>query len=422
MSLEDRVLVVGTTADYIEILDRSFPRRCLFVTLPQERAEWPGLAPDAADEILCELDSFDVVMAELKEHLRERSQQLTGVACYDCESMRLASRIARAFGLPFPSEASILTCRSKILSKQMWRANKVACPPSGIVRSEDDVRAFFASVGHPIVLKPLTGSGGELVFFCSTADEAVANFRILQNKLAHHPDERMYGQQNMAAGHDPQDLIGAERFVGGEEFSCDFILDRGQVTVIRLIKKIHYYFGAVLGYQILKDYEQVGGENDLKSNLKAAAESVGLDRAMAMVDMKVEDGKIYFIEMTPRPGGDCLPPLIKESSGFDTLKAALDFSEGRPLDVTPIAKHKPLVGVHLFAQASGTIRQISARDLVDDDRVILYHLKQSVGDKVRLPPEDYDSRVLGYAVIEPKGRDVRQECLEIMNLLKVEIR
>ena len=95
-----RVLVVGTTTDYIEILSRHYPGRVLFLTDHKERAGAFEPRPEAGSEALCDLMHYDKTLTILRGFLIQHNFELSGVACFDDESMALASFIAKTFSLP----------------------------------------------------------------------------------------------------------------------------------------------------------------------------------------------------------------------------------------------------------------------------------------------------------------------------------
>ena len=123
-----RVLVVGTTSDYIEIIARRYPGRALFITDSRERTGALEPAPPESDEVLVNLAGKAETLALVKDHLSKWSLEASGVTCFDCESMALASYLADAFSLPYHTQEAITACRSKVASKLMWQADGVACP------------------------------------------------------------------------------------------------------------------------------------------------------------------------------------------------------------------------------------------------------------------------------------------------------
>ena len=126
--------------------------------------------------------------------------------------------------------------------------------------------------------------------------------------------------------------------------------------------------------------------------------------------------------MTPRPGGDCLPLLERLSSGFDILGYALDFAEGKEAEPPPSGIWQRLVGLHLLATEPGIVREIDLQNLQSDPRVVECHLAAGPGHRVLMPPEDYGSRRLGYAIFKPSTAEkTEEECLDLLDKVTLEM-
>jgi biotin carboxylase len=423
-----RVLVVGTTADYIDIINRRFPQRALFITDINERAKATELTPHPEDELLCDLSSqLEQISASLQKHLNQWCMELSGIACFDCESMSTAAFIAYSFGLSYPSTEAVLKCRDKYICKQIWRQTELPCPDVELIHSTSDAISFLQRIEGPVVLKPLTGSGSELVFLCSTEDECVVAFKTMRSKLVCHPDSRMYASCVCDGKKvDPRRVFMAEEFVQGDEYSCDFTVDGDHVEIIRIARKIldaNNAFGTTLAYLLPSSLPEGLDENIFRDQLRTAAKSLGLNRAICMLDFIIQNNRVFMIELAPRPGGDCLPPLLLNSCGMDILECTLDFAEGHPFVPDMSMQWRPLVGVRLFSACSGEIEQIDSSALLKDHRVVESHLKRSPGHRVVLPPENYESRLLGHVIFEPTTpENIENECLEIASKLKIEMK
>jgi biotin carboxylase len=422
----NRVLVVGTTTDYIDIIRREHPDRAIFLTDPAERARGKEEAPDRAGEILVALDDQSAVLKQVFRHARAHFITLTAVACFDCESMLLASQLAHALSLPYPSEDCILACRSKFLSKQLWRNAGLDCPDAVHVRDEKDIGQFLGRHGgEAIIIKPLTGSGSELVFLCSTVKECSDALEIMRRRLAVLPlTERMHARYMHGSDRiDPRRVFLAEEYIEAAEYSCDFVIDGDAVQIIRLARK---YLkpedapGTVMAYGIPADLPTGLKYGDLEATLLKAAQSLGIRRALCMLDFLLQGERIILLELAPRPGGDCLPQLIRKSCGCDMLGLTLDVAEGSPVAPPKPQQWQALMGLRLFAPSPGIIASLDITALLDDPRVLEVTLMHGPGHRVVFPPGDYSSRILGHAIISPSSTTSPvHECLELMDKLVV---
>ncbi len=423
---DPRVVIVGTTADYIDAVRNSYPGRALFVTATDERSAAKEPAPHPQEELLCNLEDFEKVASFLNTHLLQWKLKAAGVACFDCESLELAAYIAGKLSLPFPSPTSVANCRNKFLSKQIWQGNQIPCPRAEVIRGDVDISETMARLHFPAIIKPLTGSGSELVFKCNTYGEVKTAVEIIRTRLANHQNQRMYRRfkHGKTIFNSRSELL-METFIEGNEFSCDFLIDGNMLQTIRIAAKIpaiDQATGTTLAYVVPGAIPGVLAQEQLNRLLLRAARVLGLKRSLGMADFIMHRDKAYLLELTPRPGGDCLPPLIRASSGLDMIGLTMDFAEGKPLRIPEKISWEKLVGMRIFAESAGIVRHIDASRLKQDNSVRSYVLKAHSGYRVKYPPEDYDSRLLGYVIFKPHPeQSIEFHCREIRSKIKIAI-
>lgn len=419
-----RVLVVGTTSDYIDIISRRFPNRALFVTETKERAAAREASPLSDSEVLTDLTNSVQVIADLRQHLQKFNIEATGITCFDCESMLLAAKIADELSLEYHSPEAIALSRSKFASKERWLQSGITCPATKVVGTLTEAVEFLQQLRRPAVIKPLTGSGSELVFRCNDKYDCSAAFRTMSARLAEPSNPRMYMPAENGQP-DSRRLFVMEEFIQGREYSSDFVIDGDRIDIIRIARKIpaeDQPLGTTLAYVVPGKMPGGISIDHLKEQLHKAARAIGLSRAICMVDFMVREDKVYLLEMTPRPGGDCIPPLLKQSSGFDILGYALDFAERRKAALPEPSQWQRLIGLRLFAKHGGVIRNIDTGRAESDSRVREVYLKRLPGHRVVLPPQDYDSRILGHIIFAPsRPDDIEAECLELLEMVSVEM-
>jgi biotin carboxylase len=420
-----RVVVVGTTSDYIELIRRRYPHRALFLTNPAERIKAREETPGPAEEILCDLADDVEFLRVLKDHLRRYRLAVDGVACFDCEYLGSAAVLAERLGLPFPSPSAVAQSRNKFISKQAWKRAEVDCPEAVVVRDQAELSKFVDRMGKSVILKPLTGSGGELVFRCADHNDCLQAYDIMINRLSKAGENRLYLQDPLTPEYlDPIQDVVLEEFIPGQEYSCDFFLENGRLEVIRTAKKIptaeNQVGATTAAYVVPAELPAEIPATVFVDQLYRAATALGLKRALCMVDFIVSQGKAYLLELTPRPGGDCLPWLIQQSCGLDMIGLALDMAQRRNISNLPRQSWETLVGLRLFAQHEGTVKEIDEGDLRQDPRVQEVFIKRKPGHRVVLPPNDYDSRLFGHVIFRPGGSTLLEtECADLASKLKV---
>lgn len=423
---DKRILVIGTTPDYISYIHFNYHNRALFVTDSATQSKSMENKPDDRSELVCDLSHYDTVVRLIIHHCRQWKIDISGITCFDCEYLELAANIATFFSLPFPSAKSIALCRSKYLSKQTWAEYGVRCPQFELVESEFDTIRFVRELEHPIVLKPLTGSGSELTFQCNDIYEVFNAYRAVKNGLKIRENLPMYRRpKEEGIESESETPILAEEFIFGREYSCDFIINNNTATIIRIAKKIldkDLPFGTTTEYIIPARLPEWINRSQLTEMLKEAALALGINRAICMIDFVIAKDEVVFLELTPRIGGDCLPPTIKQSCGLDMIGLALDFSEGKTIYIPPEYKWRYMVGLRLFAPMEGKLVKIDTGNLDKDQRIREIMLKRSRGDIINLPPEDYETWHLGHVIFETDANsDIEKQSREIRSKIQIKM-
>jgi biotin carboxylase len=414
-----KVLVVGTTADYIHWIRISRPDQALFITDPFERKNAREPIPGPGEEILCNLSDNEKACDVLQRHLGKTNIHLCGVISFDCESMALAADIARRFSLSYPSASAIENSRNKFLSKERWSAAHLQTPKYRLVRSAEEAESFYRKLAAPCVLKPVSGSGSELIFSCDSPEACTRNYSKIRDGLRRRSTHRLYGTFPETSA------ILAEEQITGDEYSCDVLVDHNRVDLIRLTRKIparSTCFGTTLGYLLKASGFPEINEAELQQIIGKAATALEIRRGICMVDFMCDNGRIVLLEMAPRPGGDCLPFLLCRAWGLDILALALDFARNKPFPHAGRIEKSVFCGFRIFARQSGKLKRIDVTRLENDPRVLEIFLKRNAGDTVQMPPEDYDSRILGHVVMKPDPQtDPEKQCREMQAQIVVEM-
>lgn len=418
--MKKKVLVVGTTPDYVDWIRKSCPGRAVFLTAPEIRNMASQENPGPDEEFLCPVEDKKTAMTCLSGFLDKWKYRLSGIACFDCQAMELSSGIASEYGLSYPKLYAIRNCRDKLVCKEIWTENKIPCPRAEPMNSTEDVLRFFILSPKGIVLKPICGSGSELVFRCKSVKECETAFAEIREGLKKRSADLLFTPPSLQ-----ENLLVAEEFLPGPEYSCDFILENNTVTIIRMTRKIKadgLAFGTCAGYVLVSEIPGVMDPDEFRDLLRRAAKSLDIHRGLCMVDFMIREKQPVLIEMTPRPGGDCLPFLLREAGGLDILKLTLDFAENRPLTFTGMTGFKPYIGMRLFARKSGILTGFRTELLEGEKRIKSIHFTKNPGHVITLPPQDYDSWNLGHLILAPDaGSFPESQCSLIVKRLGIDI-
>lgn len=410
--------MVGTTTDYVDRLEQRHPDRLVFLTDAAERNRASEAPPPAQAEAVADLANVEVAHRVLCQHLARYDIRLTGAACFDCESLVLAADMACALHLPYPSPDAILVCRDKAETKRRWRLAGVPCARGGVARNLDEARTLFGRLGGQGVLKPRSGTGSELVTVARTMAECEAAFTALLARLAGEGRNRLYA----VPGHDLRHSVLIEEFLAGPEYSCDFVIDGDRLDILRTARKIparRDRVGQSLAY-IVPSMPSSPDADALAAQLREAAQALGIRRAVCMADFIIVDRRAVMLELTPRPGGDCLPRLVRRALERDILADALDLAEGLEIAPSKPDARRPLVGLVLMTNTPGTIKRIDAEALRVDSRVIDIHLTRRCGDRLSL--DRPAASIVGEVIFAPRPEaDIEGQCHELQARLALQV-
>jgi biotin carboxylase len=411
-----RVLVVGTTADYIEWIRTRCPGQALFITAPHIRQTAREPMPEPSEELVWDLSDTAGLVNAVTAHINTHSLMPAGIACFDCEAMIPASRLAGILGLPYPGKTAILNCRDKLISKQLWQAQDIPCPRVWPVHSLRDLTQILKETTAGLVVKPAWGSGSELVFQCGNRKEAETAWQTLTSGLEKRKKNALFAH--------PDQLILAEERICGPEYSADFILTDTGLTLIRIARKLipaGMPFGTAAGYEVPGILPLHLPAETLAFVLEKAARALGLETGICMVDFVINHNQPYLLEMTPRPGGDCLPWLLDISGNLDILKLTLDVARNRPWHPDNY-RFSPHMALRIHARKSGTLQSIDSRQLASEPRVKQIHLIRKPGHRIVLPPDDYDSWLLGHIIFDTYGWNFPEtRCSLLARRLEIDI-
>ncbi|MFH1351684.1 MAG: ATP-grasp domain-containing protein [Pseudomonadota bacterium] len=424
------IVVVGTTPDYVARLHQTYPEPIFFVLDPRFKNH-PLLGDvDQAILLYTPLDDFKGILGSVQRYLSLNGLSLRGVACFDCEYLIEASRLAQHLKRPFPPPEAITRTRNKFTSRQIWRETGLFTPQAILAYGPLETLEFFRNLAKPIVLKPISGSGSELIFLCESEEEVIGSVRIMEEQLPKRNLSPLFRPIRSTCRDNPINPCESwivEEFVPGPEFSCDFILHDGHVLITRETGKVRaadQTFGSVLAYTTPPSYPENFSIDSLPHLLGKASRSLGFTWGYFMVDFIIQNGRVVLIEMAPRPGGDSIPDLVEKAAGYDILGMYMDMMSGEypPPKRIPMPS-EPFASINLFASEEGIITRIDSSKILSHPMVKALFLKKDVGDRVMLPPNNYDDRLIGYCIVSPVPNwDPVLLYNQLQGLLKISLR
>lgn len=272
---------------------------------------------------------------------------IDGVMTIASDIPHMVSLAAEAVGARHIPLSVAETCVHKLHMKEKLATAGVSVPAFARFTSLDELQAFIAKVGFPVVIKPVDNSGARGVQRLTAAMDIAAAFEY-------------------AKGFAYSGEVIAEKFISGLQISTEGLFHDG----------VFYCTGfADRNYTRLDDSKpfMVEDGGDIPTVLNAAdkkkveveferaARALGIDWGPAKGDMIFgDDGKPYVVEIAARlSGGNFCYDKVPWSTGVDIVDILVDMAVGNLVDPARFVPTRDLATAQrYFFPAAGTIKQI----------------------------------------------------------------
>lgn len=291
----------------------------------------------------------------------------------------MMAQIAEKYKLNFYSEETARLCTDKFLMKQRFQEYGFPCAKGKIIDSVP------TDMNYPIVIKPTDNSGSRGVIFCMNKEEAKT---VIE-------ESKQYTRKP---------FLVAEEVVEGTEYSIESLHYNGQSKILQITEKIVTplpYF-IELGH-IQPAVIQPHIRQELEDLLSNVVKAFGFDNCGAHNEVKIKDGKITLIEVSPRIGGDFISStLVNASTGINMERALIQIVLGEEPDFTGAKPEAS--GIFFFHFKEGKLKSINnIDDVLNIPEVLSYRFDLKQGDiipKIRTGVDRY-----GYFILRAENRE-----------------
>ena len=352
-----KVLVLGAGVYQIPLIDRA-QREGHHVIAASYRDTDPGLA--LADEAW-------VVDTTAKEELLKRSKE-AGVEAVTTTGTDVAvptlGFICDAMGLKGVPYDTALACSDKALMKEKFKAGAVPMAAGASFTDANSAKQFAQTMAAAYMIKAADSSGSRGVYAMNSLDG-------FEDKFAQAQDVSRSG-----------DVL-IEKRLFGEEFGAQLVVAHGQVqqaffhndtvTPPPISVPMGHSCPCRLSSDILKQAHQV---------CQQAVTALGIADAVCNVDLMACEEGVFIFEIGARGGATGLPEVVRDYSGVDLYKAALDLALGQPVSCE-FTQKTPSAMLLLTSQKSGVLKSVEVPEsLKADARTTLLRIDVQPGDDV----------------------------------------
>jgi len=272
-------------------------------------------------DIFYQVSTLDV--EAITQVAREEKVDFLITACTD-QALLTVAKVSEVLGLPcYIDYQTALNVTNKAYMKKVFNAHHVSTAKHAILAELDF--SVISEMRYPLIVKPVDCNSSKGVKKVENAEELKKAFTDAVN----------FSRTNTAV---------VEEFIQGTELSVDVYVEEGKAHVLSISKldKIADADKFVIfrGWAPPAEAEPV--REEIQKTVQQIADAFNLKNTPMLVQM-ISDGKqVYVLEFSARTGGGIKYILIKQSSGFDVIKAVVDLTLGKKphfVRQAPIKKH-----------------------------------------------------------------------------------
>lgn len=330
---------------------------------------------------------------------------IDGVVAADDQGVMVAAHATTMLGLPGnPPEAAAAT-RNKLAMRKALAAAEVDQPRFASLGPEDSPVAVVATIGTPVVIKPIDRAASQGVIRVDDPADAVA----------------VAARIRAIVGADATLLV--ESYVPGPEIAIEGLLAGGQLTVLAVFDKPDTsdgpYFPETLFVTPSRHSEEI--LTQARRSSEAALHALGLITGPVHIEFRLEGDRARIIEVAARSiGGLCSRSLDFGLMGTSLESLILRNAIGRPRDDlrrAPVASGvlmipTPLSGILVAVSGEEETRAIPGITGID------FTIRP--GGHVVAPPEG--ERYLGFVYARAETpEEVESALREAMATLEVQL-
>jgi hypothetical protein len=215
----------------------------------------------------------------------------------------IAARVMKALRLPgHPRSAAAVSRNKRAIREHLLAAGLPT--PVFIDGSPDDDLEHFASVGFPMVVKPLALSGSRGVMRANDRKELAAALQRIRTLLT--------ATDIQAERHDAHKLVLVEEFIEGREFAIEGLMNRGALDVLTIFDKPDPLNGPFFEETLYVTPSNAPPDTRaaIVRTIADAARVLGLYHGPVHAECRVNKRGVFVLEVAARPiGGLCARAL-----------------------------------------------------------------------------------------------------------------
>ncbi|MCO4365751.1 ATP-grasp domain-containing protein [Staphylococcus agnetis] len=296
-------------------------------------------------------------------------------------TLKIANRLNKEYALPYLDDNVIEACRNKKEMKNLFEQAKIPTAKSKNFYNETQLIQILSEFSFPIIIKPVDFGGSGGVYLANNLEEALRAYSKSQEIMDKYAEAFKVSSNEFLV----------EEFIeSDDEVSVEVLCGKDFYEVITVTEKYlspkpwFTEMGHVVPSHRYRD-------NNIITLAINTCKSLGINRGVAHVEIKVKDKDLYVIEAAARPGGDAIMDLIESSYGINPyslhISMYIDNTQNNNHEFTPTKTS----AIAFMKAPFGEITDIKFPDIGEDSEIIRINIFKKIGDKVG-NPENWSHR------------------------------
>lgn len=349
-----------------------------------------------------DVSKVDVVLSAAAQYVR--THDVAAVLTLTEWAVEQTAAVTNVLRYPGLSERAAHLCRNKFLQRDALEQAGIPQPRYALASGRDECISQGASVGYPLIIKPLNFGGSSLVA------------RV--DREADMPDtiDRLYSDHASAPVHlwsfdSLKDYWLLEEYIAGAELSVESVTQNGRTDVLA----VHDKMVPVEGPLFLEQYFvtpsprlDAATEAEIMEITRRAHEAVGFDFGLSHTEFRLSPEGPKLVELNGRVGGGLTALSVKHSTGIDMYEVLVRMALGEDVSLAQRTRRPTALSVSYAPQGIVTsVRGIAEAEALPNVRLVKPWFAE--GDRIKMAPVGYAADVLATA-------DTPQEAYEAVRL------
>lgn len=325
--------------------------------------------PYDADEIIIKVKAY-------------QDMKLLSVVPLNDWALETANKVNKYFGLPALSLQTIEQARNKYAMKLQFAEHQIPAANYYLLTQDSELPAALQQVGLPAIIKPYDFGGSGGVFVAYTFDEAVKYLAESRELIAQHKDAfKIKGDKYLIE----------EYINSSDEVSVEVICFGGQYKTLTVTEK---YLSPEPWFSEYAHLVPSFRNNDkvLKKVAEQACAALGIEFGLAHVEIKIQDGRLFVIEVAARPGGDGIMDQVEKAYGLNPYALHIGAYLGQDPMVINVPEPSGTAAIAFLKADEGIIKNIHPYDdILRDENLCSLKISTAIGN-VSMAPKNWSAR------------------------------